>query len=146
MHPTWHVPVNAVIFTVVFTTALSLINVGSTVAFNAMLSLSTVALMATYVISVGCVTLKRFRGEELPQCRWSLGRYGLPVNIVALIYACWSFFWSFWPNSYDITAQNFNWACVLFVGLMGLSCVMYFVQARHVYAGPVVKVEGRKLN
>lgn len=124
--------------------AFALINIGSTVAFNAMLSLSTVALMATYVVSVGCVTLKRMSGEELPRCRWSLGRYGLIVNVVALVYACWSFFWSFWPNSHAVTVENFNWACVLFVGLMGLSCVLYLVQARHVYEGPVVKVEGHK--
>ncbi|KYK58763.1 amino acid transporter [Drechmeria coniospora] len=144
VHPTWHVPVNSVQFTCFFSMALALINIGSTVAFNAMLSLSTVALMATYVISIGCVTLKRIRKEELPRSRWSLGRYGLVINIIALVYACWSFFWSFWPNSYDITAQNFNWACVLFVSMMALSCVVYFVQARHTYDGPVVKVEGQK--
>ncbi|EXV05570.1 amino acid permease family protein [Metarhizium robertsii] len=144
VHPSWHVPVNSVFFTCAFSMAFALINIGSTVAFNAMLSLSTVALMATYVVSVGCVTLKRIRGEQLPRCRWSLGRYGLPINIVALLYSCWSFFWSFWPNSYDVNAENFNWACVLFVALMGLSCILYYVKARHVYEGPVVMVEGHK--
>lgn len=144
VHPTWHVPVNAVLFTCVFSMALALINIGSTVAFNAMLSLSTVALMATYVITIGCITLKRIRGERLPHSRWSLGRYGLAVNVLALLYSCWSFFWSFWPNSHDVTAENFNWACVLFVGLMGLSAGLYFAHARHVYEGPVVKVEGHK--
>ncbi|KAM4060949.1 amino acid permease [Hirsutella rhossiliensis] len=144
VHPTWHVPVNAVLFTCVFSMALALINIGSNVAFNAMLSLSTVALMATYVITIGCITLKRIRGEQLPYSRWSLGRYGLGINILALLYSCWSFFWSFWPNSHNITAENFNWACVLFLGLMSLSAVLYFCQARHVYEGPVVKVEGHK--
>ncbi|PNY28121.1 amino-acid permease [Tolypocladium capitatum] len=146
VHPTWHVPVNSVIFTCIFSTALSLINIGSTVAFNAMLSLSTVALMATYMISISCVALRRFRGEELPPCRWSLGRYGLPVNVTALVYAAWSFFWSFWPNTWVVTAENFNWSSVLFVGMMGVSLLVYYFQARHIYVGPVVKVEGRKLN
>ncbi|OAA51580.1 Amino acid/polyamine transporter I [Metarhizium rileyi] len=144
VHPSWHVPVNSVFFTCAFSMAFALINIGSTVAFNAMLSLSTVALMATYVVSVGCVTLKRIRGEQLPRCRWSLGRYGLSVNIVALVYSCWSFFWSFWPNSHDVNAENFNWACALFVGLMGLSGILYVVKARHVYEGPVVTVEQHK--
>jgi choline transport protein len=138
--------VNSIIFTCAFTTVMSLINIGSTVAFNAMLSLSTVALMATYVISVGCVTLKRLRHESLPDSRWSLGRWGLPINITAFMYAIWAFFWSFWPNSMQVTAVNFNWACVLFVGLMGISGVLYVVHARKVYEGPVVKVEGRKFN
>lgn len=132
---------NAVTFTCIFSMVLSLINIGSTVAFNAMLSLSTVALMATYVICLGCVALRRLRGEPLPHSRWSLGRWGLPINIAALVYACWSFFWSFWPNSYHITPENFNWASVLFVGLMGLSAILYYFRARHIYQGPVVLIQ-----
>jgi hypothetical protein len=63
-----------------------------------------------------------------------------------MIYASWSFFWSFWPNAHDVNAENFNWASVLFVGLMGISAVLYWVHARKVYDGPVVKVEGRKFH
>lgn len=128
-----------------FTIIISLINIGSTAAFNAMLSLSTVALMGTYVISIACVTTRRLSPHAipLPQSRWTLGRWGLSINICALIYAFWSFFWSFWPNAHDITAENFNWACVLFVGLMSTGVILYFVHARKVYNGPVTLVEGR---
>lgn len=52
-----------------FTCCMSLINLGSKVAFGAMLSLATVALMATYLMSIGCVLLKRLRGEDLPSAR-----------------------------------------------------------------------------
>lgn len=125
----------------IFTIVISLINIGSTAAFNAMLSLSTVALMATYVVSITCVLIRRIKGQHLPPARWSLGRAGLLVNALALVYACWSFFWSFWPNAYDVNAENFNWACVLFVGLMGLGTVLYFTHARKVYDGPVAIVK-----
>ena len=73
-----------------FTCCMSLLNLGSKVAFEAMLSLATVALMATYLISISCVLRKRLDGEELPSARWSLGRYGLVVNIIALTYTSWS--------------------------------------------------------
>lgn len=113
-------------------------------AFNAMLSLSTVALMATYVVSIGCVTLRRFDPQNpLPPARWSLGRYGLPVNCAALVYAVWAFFWSFWPNAYNVVLVNFNWAVLLFVVLMGLSITLYLLYARKVYDGPVATVQGR---
>ncbi|KAK4495085.1 hypothetical protein PRZ48_013412 [Zasmidium cellare] len=141
VHPTWHVPLNSIIFTMIFTIIISLINIGSTAAFNAMLSLSTVALMATYVVSVTCVLIRRIRGQYLPAARWSLGRWGLPVNALALVYACWSFFWSFWPNAYSVNAENFNWACVLFVGLMGIGTILYFTHARKIYDGPVAIVK-----
>jgi len=62
--------VNAVLVTAGFTIAMSVLNVGSTVAFAAVLSLSVTALMASYIISIGCVTLKRLRHEPLPYARW----------------------------------------------------------------------------
>lgn len=140
-----HIPVNSILFTCAFSIVMSLINIGSTVAFNALLSLSTTALMATYLISIGCIILRRINNDPpLPPSRWSLGKMGFPVNVVAMVYATWSFFWSFWPNEYQVNAQNFNWACVLFVGLMSISAVLYWTHARRVYDGPVVKVEGRK--
>lgn len=141
VHPKWHIPVNSIIFTCVFTMAISLINIGSTVAFNAMLSLSTTALMGTYVISIGCVTWGRYKKRQFPHAQWSLGKYGLTINVIALCYATWSFFWSFWPNSAAVTPQNFNWACVLFLGILGGASVLYFFHARKVYDGPVVKVQ-----
>ena len=144
VHPTWHIPVNSIIFTCLFTMALALINIGSTVAFNAMLSLSTTALMGTYVISIGCVTYKRYKKQPFPHAQWSLGRAGMPINCIALCYACWSFFWSFWPNNANVTPQNFNWACVLFVGIIGAASVIYYFHARKIYEGPVSKVEGRR--
>jgi len=99
--------------------------------------------MGSYILSIGCVLLKRVRGHQLPYARWSLGRAGPTVNLVAFIYASWGFFWSFWPNMYQPTLEQFNWACVLFVGVMAVSIVFYYVQGRHVYDGPVAKVEGR---
>ena len=120
---------------------MSLINIGSTVAFNAVLSLGVVALMATYAISICCVLLKRLRGEAFPPARWSLGKFGSLINAVALGYIAWAFFWSFWPNEYQPTVQTFNWAVVLFVGVMGIACIEYVLRARKYYQGPVLKVQ-----
>jgi amino acid transporter len=125
---------------------LSLINMGSAFAFNALLSLSTVALMATYILSVGCVALRHFLGHSLPPARWSLGRLGLPINVAALLYTVWGIFWSFWPNSYRVSVHNFNWTCVLFVGLMSISAFVYAVSARKAYEGLVAKLEVRRFN
>jgi choline transport protein len=131
------VPVNTIIFTVVYTLVLSLVNIGSTVAFNAILSLATSALMATYAMSISCITYRRLSVAPLPPARWSLGRAGLPINILGLIYACWSFFWSFWPSVYHPTAAEFNWASVIFAGFMALSGAFYFLGKRKTYKGPV---------
>jgi len=140
VNPRFHVPANAIITTALFTCIVSLINIGSTVAFNAVLSLASTAMMGTYVISIGCVTYRRITHMPLPRSRWSLGKAGIWVNCIALLYTSWAFVWSLFPNAYAVTPQNFNWASVLFVGLMGVAAVLYWTGARHTYEGPVAKV------
>jgi amino acid transporter len=53
VNPHFHVPANAIVATAVFVCVVSLINIGSTVAFNAVLSLASTAMMGTYLISIG---------------------------------------------------------------------------------------------
>lgn len=159
------VPVNAILLTLEFACCMSLINLGSTVAFEAMLSLATVALMATYLISIGCVLLRRIRGKPLPATRWSLGRYGLVVNAIAVVYTCWSvsgacslmdcgvwmrtnalnqFFWAFWPSTHDVRGSTFNWAGPLFLLFLGCALLTYHLHAKYEYEGPVSYVTKRR--
>ena len=86
MHPKFQVPGNSILATSFFTIVISFINIGSTVAFDAIVSLGVVALMATYAVSIGCVLLKRLRGETLPPALWTLGKAGIYVNATALLY------------------------------------------------------------
>lgn len=157
-------PANAVTVTCLITIALSLINIGSDVAFNAsmyfppqplinvgianmnlVISLNVVSLMITYMFSIGAVLYRRIvHPELLPRCRWSLGRWGVPVNTFGLLYATHAFFWCFWPNTTPTTLVDFNWAVVMFVGVTVLCGVDYVVRGRKHYKGPVVLVEGWK--
>lgn len=73
IRPGLDVPLNAIVICFFCTALLSLINLGSTVAFNAILSIGVVALLTSYITSIGCILLKRIRGEELLPRRWSLG-------------------------------------------------------------------------
>ena len=89
----------------------------------------------TYVNSIVCITFRRFMRLPLPGSRWSLGKAGIWVNRMALLYATWAFVWSFFPDAYAVTPKIFNWASVLFMGLMGIPTVLYWTRARHVYEG-----------
>jgi choline transport protein len=141
------IPQNACILTSVISICLALIYIGSPVAFYAITSLLTVALLQCYCLSIGCLLWRRIRHPEtLPPAQFSLGKFGIPVNAAAVIYAFWSFFWSFWPQFYPVTAPGFNWASVIFVSVL-IGALLHFVfVARHKYTGPVALVEGRKLH
>ncbi|KAK4981589.1 hypothetical protein LTR66_009861 [Elasticomyces elasticus] len=145
VHPTLLVPVNAVILSVVLTCLISLINIGSSAAFNAIISLATVAQMSTYLISITCVLYRRVRAPHLlPNARWSLGRMGVAINTGAVAYASLVFFWSFWPNGTPVDATSFNWAPVMFVVVLVLSLTIFMAKGRRVYSGPVKIVEGHE--
>jgi len=145
VHPKLMVPANAVTFTCIFTILLSLINLGSDVAFYAIISLNVVSLMITYMASIGAVLYRRvFHPELLPACRWSLGRWGVPINLGGFLYSCHAFFWCFWPNTTPVAVTDFNWSSVMFSGVAIICLIDYIFRGRHIYKGPVVLVEGYK--
>ena len=147
VNPGKEIPANAVTLTCLITAVLSLINIGSSAAFNAFISVQVVALMLTYCISIACVIYRRvYHPATLPAARWSLGRWGLAVNIAALAYATFAFFWCFWPNATPVDASSFNFAVVMFVGVIALSLGVYWTKGRKEYRGPVVLVRRRRDN
>jgi hypothetical protein len=48
----------------------------STEALNAILTLDLAALLSSYTICIGCLALKRIRGEPLPPRQRTLGKWG----------------------------------------------------------------------
>ena len=138
VHPTLRVPVNAVTVSCVIAAALALINIGSTAAFNAIISLNLVSLLLTYILAIGCVLNLRMRDPQaLPPARWSLGRAAAPINWVAFVYCIFAFFWCFWPNVVDPGLEEFNWSVVIFMAVFVGALILYWAGARKRYQGPV---------
>lgn len=128
----------------VITILLSLINIGSTVALTAIVSLTITSLMSSYIISISCLLLKRIRGQPLPYRRWSLGNWGIVVNICALIFLCPVFVFAFFPLATPVTLTTMNWSIVMYGGIIIFATAYYFLGGRHKFVPPValVKREG----
>lgn len=145
VEPQMEIPQNAVGLTCVITCLLSLINLGSEVAFDAIISLNIVTLMLSYAVSIGCVLYRRVAHPQLlPHARWSLGAWGVPVNVGALAYSLFAFFWCFWPEYTPVALGSFNWSVVMFVAVLVFSLVYYGFRGRNEFTGPVVLIEGWK--
>jgi amino acid transporter len=140
-----NVPQNASIVTSVLSFLMALIYIGSRLAFYALTSLFTVAILQCYTLSIGCVLWRRiYYPETLPYAQFSLGKWGITINIAGIVFGVWSFFWSFWPQEYPVTAEGFNWASPLFVAALIGALVHYVFTGRKRYHGPVALVQGRK--
>lgn len=138
--PGWNIPLNAVIVSLLVTICLSLINIGSTAALNAILSLTTASLLTSYMIIISCVLLKRIRGQPLPPRRWSLGRYGGLVNVLGLCFLAPIYVFSFFPAATPVTATTMNWSIVMYAGMILFSTSYYVTFGRHTYTPPVTLV------
>lgn len=90
-----NVPVNAVVTTAVAVCAISLINIGSSAALNAINSLGGISILASYLIVVGCYIWYRLHHASPPRGTWS--RYGLLFSVVGWIMVIPVFFFLLWP-------------------------------------------------
>lgn len=140
--PDWNIPLRAVCLSIVVTGLLSCINLGSSVALNAIVSLGAVSILTSYYISISCVIYRRLKGPPLPPRRWSLGRFGLPINIAALTFLTPVWFFAWWPLATPVSASTMNWASTMFGAVMIIAITFYLLKARHgQYVGPVVNVK-----
>jgi amino acid transporter len=134
------IPLNSVILSLSITVLLAIINIASTAAFNSVVSLLISSLFTGYFISISCILIKRLRGEPLPPSRWGMGRWTIPVNIIALAYILFAFIMSFFPIFNHPEPINMNWSVVVWSAIMIFAIVVYGISGRKKYRGPVVYV------
>jgi hypothetical protein len=106
-----------------------------------MFSLTNSALISSYFITIGCLILHRLQGRALPHSRFSLGKWGLWINIGAMIYITPICIFSFFPPTPNPTTMTMNWSCVMYGGIVILSTVYYVIWARKSFTPPTETLE-----
>lgn len=129
--------------TLLFSTLLCLIIIGSTIAFNVITSLGQVGLISSYLIVIGCIFAKRLRGEPLLPSRFSLGGAGIVVNGTALSFLSVAFIFCFFPSGSKPTPEGMNWSCLIFGFILSFSLIYYYLFGRKNYVGPVEYVKSQ---
>lgn len=140
VRPGWDVPANAIIFTFIVSSLLSLINIGSPVALNSITSLSTTALISTYIVSIGCIIWRRATGQPMLKSPFTLGRWGLAINIASVVFLSFILVVAFMPTSPNPAVELMNWNIAIYGAVMVVSVAYFVVKGRHHYVGPVAYV------
>ncbi|GAB7339010.1 hypothetical protein MBLNU457_5675t1 [Dothideomycetes sp. NU457] len=134
VHKGLGVPVNALILTTVVQLLLGLINLGSSSAFTAFVSVGVMALAVAYAIPI---TISMLNGRaEVSQARWNVGRLGWAINAMAVAWITFEVVLFSMPTALPVTSISMNYASVVFVGFAAIAAVWYFAYARKVYVGP----------
>ncbi|OQD84583.1 hypothetical protein PENANT_c012G08680 [Penicillium antarcticum] len=132
VHPKLNVPVWSLVLLTAIQMLLGLINLGSTSAFTAFVSVGVIALAAAYAIPI---FLSLWHGrEEVRKAPWKVpgGNYvGIFVNMLALAWIAFELVLFSMPTALPVTAVSMNYASVVFVGFMAISGVWFLVYARN---------------
>ncbi|KAM0186757.1 hypothetical protein ACHAPI_011541 [Fusarium lateritium] len=136
----WDVPINAILTTFLFSSLLSLINIGSAVALNSITSLATSALLSSYMVSIGCMIWRRCTNSPLLPSKFSLCKWGLVINIASEAFLVVIFVLAFMPGNLNPTAAEMNWSILIYGAVAVFSLIYYVCRGTHRYKGPVAYV------
>lgn len=84
--------------------------------------------------------MKRLSGDPLPPARFSLGKFGVAINVFAILYVVVAAVASFFPATIPTDAENMNWSAVMFGGVFIIACLDYVVRGRKQYIEPKLHV------
>ncbi|KAJ5141720.1 hypothetical protein N7526_002715 [Penicillium atrosanguineum] len=135
VHPTLKLPLNALILTVVVVICFGCIFLGSSSAFNAIISASVVALDLSYMmpILINCLQGR----NALPERKWKLPKaVGWFCDIVSLAYIILTTVLFVFPPSKTVTGSSMNYCIVAFAVIIIISAFQWFVDGRKNYTGP----------
>lgn len=123
------VPVWSLVLVTLVQMLLGLINLGSSSAFTAFVSVGVVALAISYAIPIGASLFHK--RQEVNKAKFNCGPVlGLVVNIIALMWIAFELVLFCMPTVLPVTAVSMNYAAVVFVGFMAISAAWYGIYAR----------------
>lgn len=116
---------------------LNLINLGSTTAFFAILSLNTLALYISYIIPMVFLVMTKLRGDHIPYGPFRLGRLGLLINLFAIIYAIFIAIFLPFPPFLPVTAKTMNYGGPVMGFVILFALADWFISGKKRFQVPV---------
>lgn len=141
--PTLNCPVRATVAMSAMVTCLGCIYVGSTTAFQALISSFIVLSSLSYFGAILPHVLSG-RRNMVPGPFYMGQRLGMVVNLAALMYILVTVAFFCFPLVLPVTAQNMNYTCVIIIGLMALTALWWLLRGRREYQGPQYSFEAAR--
>lgn len=138
------IPIRAIVLVGLAAALLGLVNIGSTAAFHALTSLALIGHHTSYLLPIVLLTARRFHHKEIPFGPWTLGKWGLSINVVAIMYSIILLVFMVFPPYQPLTPSNMNYAGPIFGFVLLMCFILWFVYGRRIYNGPVRDVIDEK--
>lgn len=132
--PKHRIPIRSVWLPIFIVMLLALLNIGSSIAFSVIVALSTLGLYQSYLIAISCMLYSRLKGRIEPG-GWSLGKWGLPINIFAIIYTSYIMVFLCFPSFLPVDATTMNYALPINAFVQIAAVIGWFVWAKKNWRG-----------
>ena len=155
VHPKTRTPIVPAVIIGILAILILVVNIRQPQIFTVLTSIAIIMIYIAYLLVTAPMLVRRLRGQWPPPGDpaagyFSLGRWGLPINVIAV---CWGVFMAInlaWPRKdvYNAT-EPFHWylqyGAVLFIGIVFFGGLAYYwfvqrhktgVLASHAAAGP----------
>ncbi|KAI1842938.1 hypothetical protein JX266_010956 [Neoarthrinium moseri] len=131
VNPYLKIPLNALLLIGTCVALLALINIGSSTAFNAFLSLPALALYISYFLPIFFVFWRRVtQPKSIAWGPFSLKSMGIPVNLFALCYITFIIAWMPLPTVLPVDGNTMNYAGPLLGAVIVGALVDWVVSGR----------------
>ncbi|EEA25937.1 hypothetical protein TMatcc_005813 [Talaromyces marneffei ATCC 18224] len=142
VNPRTQLPQRSILTTSAILILLGFINIGSTAAFNAILSLSVLGIQISYAVPVAVMLWRRLSSEKttLAYGPWKLGRYGVAINAISMVYLIYTSIFMVFPATQPVTALSMNYSTLVFGAVLIASCVYWGLKGTKQYNGPNIAI------
>ena len=137
INPRTRTPTNAIWLAAGGAFILGLPYLWNVTAYAAVTSIAVIGLYIAYVLP----TFLRLRqGDSFDRGPWHLGRWSLPVGVIAVVWVAFITVLFMLPQVSPVTAATFNYTPVAVLVVLGFAWIWWLVSARTWFIGP--KVQG----
>jgi hypothetical protein len=97
------------------------------------MSTAVISINVSYGLPLFCRLI--WARSTMPKGPFSLGKLGLPLNIIAVAWVCFFSVILCVPNTSPVVPETMNWASLMIGGVMCISLFFWFISGRHHYKG-----------
>ncbi|KAH7360368.1 amino acid/polyamine transporter I [Rhexocercosporidium sp. MPI-PUGE-AT-0058] len=137
IHPTLKIPLNSLLLVGTVCCLLALINIGSSTAFNALISLPTIALYISYFIPIVFIVIRKLQNRHPKYGPFKLGRWGLPINLFSLVYILYILTFVPFPVLLPVTATTMNYAGPMMGAIIVIALGDWVISGRKRFEVPI---------
>ncbi|AKU17831.1 APC family permease [Luteipulveratus mongoliensis] len=138
VHPKHQTPIVPAVIIGLLAVAILVVNIGQSQIFTVLTSIAIIMIYLAYLMVTGPLLKKRLQGQWPPADLkaggyFTMGRWGLPVNILAVVWGAGMAINLAWPRTAVYGDPWYNtWGAFVYIGLiLGLGLLWYAVKGRN---------------